>query len=155
MTGSVQSPATSAALRGSSSRDSWTWMRQCTWTGARLSKEAMACDDAAQLAGHVAGIRHYGANYDGLGPPGAPHFDSVTAGLTLFQNDPLLFEPGTSYSYSSYGWNLISAVIEGAAKQEFLHYIQGAVLEPLRAAQHCGGSSFRLAPRSTEFFDRD
>ena len=32
-----------------------------------------------------------------------------------FQDDTLLFQPGTKYSYSSYGWNLIAAVIEGPA----------------------------------------
>jgi CubicO group peptidase (beta-lactamase class C family) len=108
-----------------------------------------------QLAGHVAGIRHYGANYDGLGPPGAPHFASVTAGLTLFQNDPLLFEPGTSYSYSSYGWNLISAVIEGAAKQEFLQYMQSAVLEPLGLRSIAADHPFTFVPNRTRFFERD
>ena len=29
----------------------------------------------------------------------------------IFADDTLLFEPGTDYSYSSYGWNLVSAVV--------------------------------------------
>lgn len=55
----------------------------------------------------------------------------MNKGLSIFQNDPLLFEPGTSYAYSSYGWNLISAVIEGASKEEFLSYMQRSIFEPL------------------------
>ena len=38
--------------------------------------------------------------------------------------DALLFEPETDYSYSSYGWNLISAVMEGASGQEFLTFMR-------------------------------
>src|SRR2546426_9120253 len=64
-----------------------------------------------QLAGHLAGIRHYRGDEFVLNR----RFGSVGEGLTIFQDDSLLFPPGTRFSYSSYGWNLISAVIEGAA----------------------------------------
>ena len=47
----------------------------------------------------------------------SPHFASIREGLRLFQDDPLLFKPGTNYSYSSYGWTGASAVIEGASTQ--------------------------------------
>ena len=58
-------------------------------------------------------------------------FASVHEGLSIFANDTLLFEPGTRYSYSSYGWNLISAVMEGASEQDFLSYMHDVVWEPL------------------------
>ena len=83
-----------------------------------------------QLAAHTSGSRHYG----GMDAPflkGAPHFASVREGLTIFQDDPLLFEPGTRYNYSSYGFNTISAVIEGASGQEFLSFMQASIFEPL------------------------
>src|SRR2546428_3449985 len=63
-----------------------------------------------QLAGHLAGIRHYRGDEFVL----HRRFGSVAEGLTIFQDDSLLFPPGTRFSYSSYGWNLISAVIQGA-----------------------------------------
>src|SRR5918999_3278713 len=92
-----------------------------------------------QLTSHTAGIRHYAGDFQGV-LSSAPHFASVTAGLTIFQDDPLLFEPSTSYSYSSYGWNLVSAVVEGAAHTEFLTYLQREIFEPLNlrntAADH-------------------
>jgi serine beta-lactamase-like protein LACTB len=76
-----------------------------------------------QVAGHLAGIRHY--------RPGEfenqRHFDTVLEGLSFFSADSLLFEPGTRYAYSSYGWNLVSAVIEGASGVPFLRFMKDAV----------------------------
>jgi CubicO group peptidase (beta-lactamase class C family) len=73
-----------------------------------------------QVAGHTAGIRHYRGNEF----MSSAHYSTVREGLMIFQNDPLLFEPDTDYSYSSYGWNLISAVVEEVAQQDFLNYMQ-------------------------------
>ena len=42
------------------------------------------------------------------------HFDSVTSSLSLFKDDPLVGEPGKSFSYTTHGWTLVSAVIEAA-----------------------------------------
>ena len=64
-----------------------------------------------QVAGHTAGIRHYKGN-EFLSDK---YYATVREGLTIFENDPLLFEPDTDYSYSSYGWNLVSAIVEGAS----------------------------------------
>jgi len=79
------------------------------------------------LAGHLAGVRHY----RGLEFQSAVHYDDVVDALEIFENDPLLTPPGQKYAYSTYGWNLISAVVQGASGEEFLHYMSDAVLEPL------------------------
>jgi CubicO group peptidase (beta-lactamase class C family) len=79
-----------------------------------------------QVAGHLAGIRHY--------LPGEfenrEHYPTLTAGLAIFSADSLLFEPGTQFSYSSYGYNLLGAVIEGASGRSYLEYMAEAVLRP-------------------------
>src|SRR5215216_1904021 len=62
-----------------------------------------------QLAGHLAGIRHYTASEH----LSQKHYSSVGESLNIFKDDPLLFPPGTRFSYSSYGYDLIGAVIEG------------------------------------------
>jgi len=80
-----------------------------------------------QLAGHLAGIRHY-RNREFLSKK---HYNSVLDALEVFAQDTLLFKPGTRYSYSSYGWNLISAVIEGAAKEPFLQFMYRRVFLPM------------------------
>lgn len=76
-----------------------------------------------QVAGHIAGIRHY---RDGEFE-NQRHYQTVLEGLNIFRDDSLLFPPGTRYSYSSYGWNLISAVIEAASGEPFLPYMRREV----------------------------
>jgi CubicO group peptidase (beta-lactamase class C family) len=56
---------------------------------------------------------------------------SVLDSLSIFQDDPLLHEPGTAYAYTSYGFNLIGAIVEAAAGQPFLDYLRDAVFYPL------------------------
>ena len=82
---------------------------------------------ARQLAGHLAGIRHYRGD-EFLSNR---HYGNVTAPLDIFKNDSLLFRPGDKYSYSTYGFVLLSAVIEGAAGQPFLAYVQRRVFDPI------------------------
>ena len=68
------------------------------------------------MAGHLGGIRHYlpedyseGRNID------FEHYDSVLDSLRVFQDDPLAAPPGTKYQYSTFGYTLLSAVIEAAS----------------------------------------
>uniref|UniRef100_A0A3P9K8T0 Lactamase, beta n=1 Tax=Oryzias latipes TaxID=8090 RepID=A0A3P9K8T0_ORYLA len=48
------------------------------------------------------------------------NFESVTQALNLFKDDPLVFEPGSTFLYSTHAFTLLSAVIERAAGQHFL-----------------------------------
>jgi CubicO group peptidase (beta-lactamase class C family) len=87
-----------------------------------------------QLGGHLAGIRHYRGN-EFLSDV---HYPSVSDGLSIFMNDPLINKPGTAYSYSSYGWNLIAAAMETASAggmflqtTDFLEFMQSNVFIPL------------------------
>jgi len=79
------------------------------------------------VAGHLAGIRHYN-DEEFLS---ARRYESVSEGLEIFASDSLLFEPGDRFQYSSYGWNLLSAVVEGASGEEFLPFMDREVFEPL------------------------
>ena len=80
-----------------------------------------------QVGGHTAGIRHY-RNLEFLLDK---HFNTVEEGISIFRDDSLLFEPGTRFSYSSYGFNLLSAAVEGASGEEFLDFMQREVFDPL------------------------
>lgn len=80
-----------------------------------------------QLAGHTAGIRHYRGEENWSNK----YYPTVLGGLTIFREDSLLFKPGTDYSYSSYGWNLISAALETASGMDFLSYMQQNVFRPM------------------------
>jgi serine beta-lactamase-like protein LACTB len=79
------------------------------------------------LAGHLGGIRHY---KDGEADS-QKHYDTVLGGLERFANDPLVVPPGTKFSYSSYGYNLLSAAIEAAAGEPYLDIQQKLVFTPL------------------------
>ncbi len=82
------------------------------------------------LSGHLAGVRHRTTAELMSNEPVA----SVASGLEVFLNDPLLFEPGARFSYSDYGWSLISAAIEAGSGSDFLTYMR-----PARDAQYRPG----------------
>ncbi|KAI1706290.1 beta-lactamase domain-containing protein [Ditylenchus destructor] len=46
-------------------------------------------------------------------------YDSVSAALELFKNDPLLHKPGTKFFYTTHGFTLVSAVLEKCAEKSF------------------------------------
>jgi serine beta-lactamase-like protein LACTB, mitochondrial len=104
-----------------------------------------------QLAGHVAGIRHYEGEEFAI----REHYDTVRAGLAIFEKDALLFEPGTKFSYSSYGWNLIAAVIESASGEPFLAFMQKRVFTPAGMAHTSPDEVAPIIPGRSRFYTRD
>ncbi len=88
-----------------------------------------------QLATHTSGIRNYGAclcfpiweyyNND--------NYTSVEESVGIFNTDDLLFESGSDFSYSSFNYTLLSAMIEGASKQDFPDFMTQYVFEPTNA----------------------
>ena len=102
------------------------------------------------VAGHLGGIRHY----DGDEMLSAMRYPSVTAALAVFANDSLLHQPGTKYSYSSYGWNLLSAVVEGAAQENFLRYMRERVFEPLGMHSTIAEHTDSIIPWRARFYQR-
>ncbi|MGQ9560314.1 MAG: serine hydrolase [Candidatus Oleimicrobiaceae bacterium] len=81
-----------------------------------------------QLLGHLGGISHY-RNYQREGHI-KEHKDTREA-IAIFADFDLVAEPGTRYHYSSYGYNLLGAVIEGAAKQRYGDYLYLHLWQPL------------------------
>jgi serine beta-lactamase-like protein LACTB, mitochondrial len=85
---------------------------------------------ARHLLTHTSGIRHYGGPRDREEQTSTVHYKDVADALAPFRNDPLLFEPGTKWSYSTYGFNVLGCVIQGAAGRPFLEVIRTLVFEP-------------------------
>ncbi|HUL02314.1 MAG TPA: serine hydrolase domain-containing protein [Gemmatimonadales bacterium] len=104
-----------------------------------------------QLAGHLAGIRHYRGN-EALSNR---RYATVSEELTIFEGDSLLFPPGTRFSYSSYGWTLVSAVIEGASGEEFLGYMSHNVFRPLGMSHTAPDRADSVISQRTAFYDAD
>jgi len=80
-----------------------------------------------QIGGHIAGIRHYKGQEFIINKK-----MSITEGLNIFKDDPLLHEPGSKYQYSTYGWNLLSVVIQAAAGREFNQFMIENLFNPLK-----------------------
>jgi CubicO group peptidase (beta-lactamase class C family) len=103
-----------------------------------------------QLAGHIAGVRHYreGEFHNVM------RYPSLEAGLTIFADDTLLSEPGTRYRYSTYGWNLISVIIEGASGEDYRTYMREHVLDPLGLHATLADDPRLVVPWRSRFYER-
>lgn len=79
-----------------------------------------------QLLGHLGGIRHY----KGDEVNSTRRYESLTEALAIFKDDPLLHPPGSKYLYTSYGYNLLGAVAEGASGAKFPDLLREKVFQP-------------------------
>lgn len=80
-----------------------------------------------QLAGHLGGIRHYEGNEFWNNE----RYESVRDGLAVFMENPMSHDPGTRFLYSSYGINILGAVIEAVSDQDFLEVMTARIFRPL------------------------
>ncbi len=80
------------------------------------------------LLGHLSGISHY-RNYDEEGHF-TKHFTTEES-IAVFKDWELESEPGTKYNYTTYGFNLLGAVIEGASGKPYAEYMRENVWKPL------------------------
>jgi len=81
---------------------------------------------ARLLLCHQSGVRNYRRGEAETGK----HYPSLVDALEIFKDDPLDHEPGTRYTYTTYGYTLLGVVIEGASGMPFPEYLKKHVLEP-------------------------
>ena len=103
-----------------------------------------------QLMGHVAGVRHYRGEEFMRSAQCAKSLE----GLQFFADDPLRFEPGTRYSFSTYGWVLVSAAVEAAADEPFFTFMRRHVFEPLGMSSTLPDTEDPTSDRATFYFPR-
>lgn len=101
------------------------------------------------LGGHLAGIRHYNGDEFLI----SQHYNSVLDGLKIFENDPLVSPPGTAFHYSSYGFDLLSAVIESASGENFLDYMRRHVTTPLGLVDTMPDQNTAIIEQRSRFYD--
>ncbi len=80
-----------------------------------------------RLAGHIAGVRHY-IPRDVMRAP--QRFGDVIAPLALFSADTLIAAPETRYHYTSFGYNLLGAVVQRASGEEYRAYLTRTLFTP-------------------------
>ena len=59
------------------------------------------------------------------------HCSGSDEAVDLLSSDPLQFEPGTQHRYSIWGWVLVTAAVQGAAREPFARFMRREVFEPL------------------------
>ena len=101
--------------------------------------------------GHLAGVRNDAGDEEQLGV----RCEQTVEGLQRFAERPLLFEPGTEYRYSSYGWILVSAAVEAAAEEPFFTFMRKEIFEPLGMRTRRRTAAMEaIANRSNFYFPR-
>jgi serine beta-lactamase-like protein LACTB len=105
-----------------------------------------------QLMAHTAGARSDGGDE---GPLFSQSCERPVEALPHFAERSLLFEPGTQYRYSRYGWIVVSAAVESAAGEPFLTFMQKEIFEPLGMHDTTADSATESIPdRATPYFPR-
>ncbi|MFK8054832.1 MAG: serine hydrolase domain-containing protein [Saprospiraceae bacterium] len=88
------------------------------------AKEAITVRHVLQ---HSAGFRGYGNNKERNNVVEYPTF---SAAMQIFINDDLLFTPGKGYSYTTFGYTVLGALIEKASGTSYEDYLRTHVWEP-------------------------
>lgn len=81
-----------------------------------------------QVLGHIGGISHY-KNYEKEGH--IKTHKSTKEAVEIFDDFDLVAKPGTEFNYSSYGYNLLGAVIEEVSEMPYEAYLREYIWKPL------------------------
>lgn len=101
-----------------------------------------------QLMAHTAGVRGDAGDEEPL----LDRCERAVDGLKRFDTAALKTEPGTRYRYSTYGWILVSAAVEAAAKKPFFSYMRSDVLMPLGLDDTAADLTIEPLPHVVTFY---
>jgi CubicO group peptidase (beta-lactamase class C family) len=108
---------------------------------------------ARLLLGNLGGVRHYTP----FEINSTKHFVDQVSPLMIFRDDPLEFEPGTRYLYSTYGFNLVGAAIQGASNESYLKVVKREVFDPAGMGSTRADDPLAIVPHRARgyFLSRD
>lgn len=101
------------------------------------------------LATHSSGIRHYA---DEAEASNSRHCARVADALEVFADDPLVHAPGEGETYSSWGFVLLSGVLENAAEQRYEQAMDDLVFQPAGAGSFVLDDPTKEVPGRTRFY---
>ena len=102
---------------------------------------------------HQSGIRHYKNDDESIN---TRHYTSINEALTQdFSKDPLLFEPGTKFSYTSYGYIVLGCIMEGASGMSYTTYMQQNIFAPAGMASTRLDDVFAIIPHRARGYSID
>lgn len=117
--------------------------RQLPWLG-----ENWPAITPRQLAAHVSGLPHYQpADAD----RGSRHYATGRDAVAIFSERDLLSPPGAAYSYSSWGYTLLGAMVEEATGRSFPDYVTAEVAPELAIRADATNSGDPHASRAYGF----
>jgi len=109
-----------------------------------------------QVLTHTSGIRHY--RDDEFDPDQLwmfRHYDNVEESTRRWRDDPLAFDPGTHWMYSSFATNLLHAIVEAASGESFEDYLTRHVWRPAGMSDTRFDIPSRIVPRRGKGYERN
>lgn len=104
------------------------------------------------LLSHTSGIGGY---KDGRESNTTVNYPTLYDALSLFKNRDLLFEPGTQYSYTTYGYTVLGVVIEKVSGGSFEEYMQKNIWDKVGMTK-TGVEKFRIKKdNQSELYSRN
>lgn len=94
------------------------------------------------LLSHQSGIR----NWTDEEFHNTRRYASIAESLHAFKDDALLFQPGARTQYTSLGYNLMGAVVEGVSGKPFLEYMAERVFAPAGMTSARGDDVLAIIP---------
>lgn len=104
-----------------------------------------------QVLSHTSGIRHYKSDEEFNS---TKFYPTIVDGLSMFKDDPLLFEPGTRYGYTTFGYSVLGCAVEGASGQMFADFVRKNVVEPAGMERMRVDSVTELIPNRAQGYRR-
>jgi serine beta-lactamase-like protein LACTB, mitochondrial len=117
--------------------------QQLPWLGTRWP--ALTPRD---LAAHISGLPHY---QDVDRDRGSVRYADGRAAVAIFADRELLGPPGAAYSYSSWGYTLLGAMVEQQAGQSFTDYVAQSLVPGLKIRADATHSGDPYASRAYGF----
>lgn len=102
------------------------------------------------LGQHTSGIRHY---RDDAEARSRRHCRTVSEAVALFRDDPLVHAPGAGETYSSWGYVLLSALVETIAGQTYPDAMGTLVFAPLAITSLAMDDPTRELPARSKFYE--
>lgn len=111
-----------------------------------------------QLLTHRGGVRHYQPRDFSESQPGGNIdrrvYPTSAAMLAVFINDPLIAEPGTTSTYSTFGYTLASIAMEAATAKPFLQLIADEIATPYALPTLAADDPVSLRPNRAAGYGR-
>jgi CubicO group peptidase (beta-lactamase class C family) len=125
-----------------------------------------------QLLSHLAGVRHnHGANGESRNTQAErdaldelikhersmqyTRYTDIIKPLDAFKDDPLPFQPGTRFHYSSLGYRVLGCVLEGAAQTSYRMLMRSLIFTPAGMSGITEDDSQTIIPHRVAGYTRD